>query len=148
MRAAIDAATKEAMKAQDKTRLVTLRMMSSAIKNAEIEARGQGKELTEDALLSLMQKLVKQRQESAELYDKGGRAELAANERAEIGIIQSFLPQQMSEEETRAAIEAAIAESGAEGMKDMGKVIGVLKGKYPGRMDFGKVSGVVRSMLA
>lgn len=148
MRAAVDAATKEAMKAQDKTRLVTLRMMSAAIKNAEIEARGQGKDLTEDALLSLMQKLVKQRQESAELYDKGGRAELAANERAEIGIIQSFLPQQMSEEETRAAIEAAIAESGAEGMKDMGKVIGVLKGKYPGRMDFGKVSGVVRGMLA
>src|SRR5690606_24051844 len=87
MRAAIDAATKEAMKAQDKARLGVLRMMSAAIKNADIESRAQGKDLTDDALLGILQKLVKQRQESAEIYDKGGRPELAANERAEIVVI-------------------------------------------------------------
>src|SRR5665213_3855784 len=96
--------TKQAMKSGDKPRLSTLRLMSSAIKNAEIEGRTSGKgEVSDDALLGLLQKLVKQRQESAELYDKGARPELAAAERAEIVVIQSFLPQQMSEEETRAA---------------------------------------------
>jgi uncharacterized protein YqeY len=140
--------TKQAMKSGDKPRLSTLRMMSSAIKNADIEARTQGKdEPNEDALLGLLQKLIKQRQESAELYDKGARPELAAAERGEIAVIQSFMPQQMSEEETRAAIAAAIKETGAASPKDMGKVMAALKAAYAGKMDFGKASGTVKGML-
>jgi uncharacterized protein YqeY len=140
--------TKQAMKGGDKPRLSTLRLMSSAIKNAEIEGRTSGKgEVSDEALLGLLQKLVKQRQESAELYDKGARPELAAAERAEIVVIQSFLPQQMSEEETRAAIADAIKETGAASVKDMGKVMAVLKARYTGKMDLGKAGGAVKSML-
>ncbi len=128
--------TKLAMKSGDKARLSTLRLVSSAIKNADIEARTQGKEPTDDALLGLLQKLVKQRQESAELYDKGARPELAAAERAEITVIQSFLPQQMSEEETRAAIAGAIAETAATSVKDMGKVMAALRARYAGPHGF------------
>ncbi|HEY5081652.1 MAG TPA: GatB/YqeY domain-containing protein [Bauldia sp.] len=140
--------TKQAMKSGDKPRLSTLRLMSSAIKNAEIEGRTSGKgEVSDDALLGLLQKLVKQRQESAELYDKGARPELAAAERAEIVVIQSFLPQQMSEEETRAAIADAIKETGAASVKDMGKVMAALKARYTGKMDLGKAGGIVKAML-
>lgn len=140
--------TKQAMKSGDKPRLSTLRLMSSAIKNAEIEGRTSGKgEVSDDALLGLLQKLVKQRQESAELYDKGARPELAAAERAEIVVIQSFLPQQMSEEETRAAIADAIKETGAASVKDMGKVMAALKARYTGKMDLGKAGGTVKAML-
>lgn len=140
--------TKAAMKSGDKARLSTLRMVASAIKNAEIEARTSGKgEVTDETLLPLLQKLVKQRQESAELYDKGARPELAANERAEIAVIQSFLPQQMSEDEVRAAIAAAIKEAGATSARDMGKVMAALKTKYAGKMDFAKASGTVKGML-
>jgi uncharacterized protein YqeY len=138
----------QAMKAQDKARLSTLRLVSAAIKNADIEARSQGKDAPgEDALLGLLQKLIKQRQESAELYDKGARPELAAAERAEIVVIQSFLPQQMSEEETRAAIAEAIKETGAASVKDMGKVMAALKTRHAGKMDFAKASGAVKTML-
>ena len=91
--------------------------------------------------------MIKQRQESVELYDKGGRAELAAQEREEIAIISAYLPQQMSDDEMKAAISAAIAEFGAAGMKDMGKVIGVLRAKFAGQMDFGKASGMVKAAL-
>jgi uncharacterized protein YqeY len=140
--------TKAAMKGGDKARLSTLRMVSSAIKNAEIEARTSGKgEVTDDSLLGLLQKLIKQRQESAELYDKGNRAELAAQERAEIAVIQSFLPQQMGEDEVRAAIAGAIKETSATSGKDMGKVMAALKAQYAGRMDFAKASGAVKAML-
>ena len=138
----------QAMKAQDKARLSTLRLVSAAIKNADIEARSQGKDApSEDALLGLLQKLIKQRQESAELYDKGARPELAAAERAEIVVIQSFLPQQMSEDETRAAIAEAIKETGAASVKDMGKVMAALKTRHAGKMDFGKASGALKAML-
>ena len=144
----INNAVKEAMKAKDERKLSTLRMMNAAIKNADIEARGQGKEpLNEAELMSLFQKMIKQRQESVELYDKGGRAELAAQEREEIAIISAYLPKQMSEDEMKAAISAAIAETGAAGMKDMGKVIGVLRAKFAGQMDFGKASGMVKAAL-
>ena len=140
--------TKQAMKSGDKARLSALRLVSSAIKNLDIEARTQGKgEPNEDALLGLFQKLIKQRHESAELYDKGARPELAAAERAEIAVIQSFLPQQMSEDETRAAIAAAIKDTGAMTGKDMGKVMAALKAAYAGKMDFGKASGAVKAML-
>jgi uncharacterized protein YqeY len=148
MREKISAAVKDAMLKGDKQRLSTLRMVSAAIKNADIEARGQGKEPPgTDALLGLLQKLIKQRQESADLYDKGGRPELAANERAEIATIQAFLPSQLGEAEAKAAIAEVIEEVGASGPKDMGKVMAALKAAYPGRMDFAKASGLVKSML-
>jgi len=141
--------TKQAMKAGDKARLSTLRMVSSAIKNLDIEGRAQGKEAApDDQLMGVLQKLVKQRQESAELYDKGGRPELAAAERAEIEVIQSFLPKQMGEDEVNAAITTAIAKTGAAGMKDMGKVIAELRASYAGQMDFGKASALVKAKLA
>jgi uncharacterized protein YqeY len=144
----INNAVKDAMRAKDERKLSTLRMVNSTIKNADIEARGQSKPPLSDAdLLSLLQKMIKQRQESVELYDKGGRAELATQEREEIAIITAYLPQQMSEDETKSAIAAEIAATGAAGMKDMGKVIAALKAKYAGQMDFGKASGLVKAAL-
>jgi uncharacterized protein YqeY len=148
LRDAINDGLKEAMKSKDARRVSTLRLVNSAIKNADIEARGAGKEpLGDDALLGLLQKMIKQRQESVELYDKGGRADLAGQEREEIAIIQGFLPQQMSEDEMKAAIAAAVKEAGAASMKDMGRVMTLLRERYAGRMDFGKVSGVLKAAL-
>jgi uncharacterized protein YqeY len=144
----INNAVKEAMKAKEERKLSTLRMVNSSIKNADIEARGQGKQpLSDEDILSLLQKMIKQRQESVELYDKGGRAELAAQEREEIAVISAYLPKQMSEDEVKAAIATVIKDTGAAGMKDMGKVIGALKSKYAGQMDFGKASGLVKAAL-
>ena len=149
LRESINKALTEAMKAKNERTVSTLRMVNSSLKNADIEARGQSKPPLSDAdVLSLLQKMIKQRQESVELYEKGGRAELAAQEREEIGIISSYLPKQMSDDEINAAIKSAIAETGAAGMKDMGKVIGVLRGKYAGQMDFGKASGLVKAALS
>jgi uncharacterized protein len=145
----INSALKEAMKAGDARRVSTLRLVNAALKNADIEARGQGKApLGDDDMLSLLQKMIKQRHESVELYDKGGRAELAQQEREEIAIISAYLPKQMSEDEIEAAISDAISDTGASGMKDMGKVIAALKGKFAGKMDFAKASGLVKAMLA
>ncbi len=149
LRENINNAVKEAMKAKNERALSTLRMVNSTIKNADIEARGQGKPPLSDAdLLAVLQKMIKQRQEAVELYEKGGRAELAAQEREEIAIISSYLPKQMSEEEVKSAIAGAIAETKAAGIKDMGKVIATLKSKYAGQMDFGKASGLVKAALA
>jgi len=149
LRDQINDAVKAAMKSQDKLRLSTLRLVNAAIKNADIEARGAGKDALADAdILGLLQKLIKQRQESVELYDKGGRAELAEQERGEIAIISGFLPQQLSDAEAKEAIAGVIRETGAAGMKDMGKVIAALKARYAGRMDFAKASALVKSMLA
>ena len=148
MRQRIADALKQAMKSQDRARLSALRMVSAAITNADIEARGQGKAaIGDDALLSLLGKLVKQRQEAAELYDKGGRAELAAQERAEIAVIRAFMPEQMSDDDVRAAIAAAIRETGAASVKDMGKVMAALKATHAGKMDFAAASGLVKQML-
>ena len=145
----INNAVKEAMKAKAERKLSTLRMVNSTIKNADIAARGEGKPPLGDAdILSVLQKMIKQRQELVELYDKGGRAELAAQEREEIEIISAYLPKQMSEADVKAAIASAISETGAAGMKDMGKVVGVLKAKYAGQMDFGKASGLVKAALS
>jgi uncharacterized protein YqeY len=145
----INNSLKAAMKAKDERRISTLRLVNSALKNADIEARGQGKgPLSDDELLGLLQKMVKQRHESIELYEKGGRPELAQQERDEIAIIAAYLPKQMSEDEVKAAIAQAIQETGAAGMKDMGKVISALKGKYAGKMDFAKVSALVKGMLS
>ena len=148
LRDQINDAVKAAMKSQDKLRLSTLRLVNAAIKNADIEARGAGKDALADGdILGLLQKLIKQRQESIELYDKGGRAELAEQERGEIAIISGFLPQQLSDAEAKEAIAGVIRETGAAGMKDMGKVIAALKARYAGRMDFAKASALVKSML-
>ena len=145
----INNALKVAMKAQDVRRVSTLRMVNSTIKNADIEARGAGKgPLGDDELNAVMAKMIKQRQESVELYDKGGRADLAGQEREEIAIISSFLPQQLSEDEIKAAVAEAVKETGAAGMKDMGRVMGALKQRYTGKMDFAKAGGLVKAQLA
>ncbi|CAA2140817.1 GatB/YqeY domain-containing protein [Methylobacterium bullatum] len=148
LRARLTTEMKEAMKAGDKAKLATVRMIQAALKDKDIEARGLGKEpASEEEILALLQKMIKQRNESAGVYEQGGRPELAETERAEAAIIAGYLPQQMDEAETRAAIEAAVAETGAAGPKDMGKVIAALKGKFAGRMDFGKASGLVKDVL-
>ncbi|WP_296709286.1 GatB/YqeY domain-containing protein [Rhodoblastus sp.] len=139
---------KLAMKAGEKRRVETIRMITAALKDKDIEARGAGKEVSEDDILALLQKLVKSRQESMEIYDKNGRPELAAQEREEIAVIATFLPQQMNDADVAAAIQAAIAETGAASIKDMGKVIAQLKARYAGKMDFGKASGLVKAALA
>ena len=145
----INNALKDAMKAKNERAVSTLRMVNSSLKNADIEARGAGKGPLGDAeLLALLQKMIKQRQESVELYEKGGRADLVRQEQEEIAIISAYLPKQMSEPEMTAAIEAAIKDTGAAGMKDMGKVIGALRGKYAGQMDMAKASGIVKAKLA
>jgi uncharacterized protein len=144
----INNALKDAMKARDERRVSTLRLVNSALKNADIEARGQNKgPLGDDELLALLAKMIKQRQESIELYEKGGRAELAQQERDEIAIITAYLPKQMSDAEVRIAITQAIADANASSMKDMGKVIAALKARHAGQMDFGKVSPLVKELL-
>jgi uncharacterized protein YqeY len=148
LRTSINDALKDAMKARDERRVSTLRMMNAAIKNADIEARGQGKgPLNEAELLSLLQKLIKQRQESAELYEKGGRPELAQKEREEIAIISSYLPRQMSDAEAGAAIAAIVHEINAQSMKDMGRVMAALRERFAGKMDFGKASAKIKELL-
>ena len=149
MREKITQDVKTAMKAGEKDRLSTLRMMQAAIKDRDIANRGLGKEAAgDDELLQLLTKMVKQREESAAIYDKGGRPELAAKEREEIGFIQAYMPRQLSDDETKSAIAAIIAETGAASIKDMGKVMAELRAKYSGQMDFGKASGVIKSLLS
>jgi uncharacterized protein len=140
---------KTAMKAGEKPRVSTIRLIQAALKDKDIEARGLGKDpLSDDDILALLQKMTKQRQESISIYEANGRPELAAGERAEVAIISEFLPQQLGEDEMRAAIKAAVADTGATSVKDMGKVIGKLRADYAGRMDFGKASGMVKEALA
>lgn len=149
LREDIQNAIKEAMKNHEVERLSTVRMILAGVKEKDVDARGKGKECASDAdLLSMMQTMIKQRQESAKMYRDGGREELAAKEEAEISVIQGFLPKQMSESEVEEAVRAAIVETGAASMKDMGKVMGALKEKYAGQMDFGAVSGKIKAMLS
>ena len=149
LREKINDGMKDAMKSQDKLRLSTLRLVNAAIKNADIEARGQGKGPLADAdLLALMQKMIKQRQESIELYEKGGRAELAAQEREEIAIISAYLPKQMSDAEAGAAISTIIQEINAQTMKDMGRAMAALRERFAGKMDFGKASAKIKELLS
>jgi uncharacterized protein len=148
MREKITEDVKTAMKAGEKDKLSTLRMMQAAIKDRDIANRGLGKEAAaDDELLQLLTKMVKQREESAAIYDKGGRPELAAKEREEIGFIQAYMPKQLSDDEIKLAIAAIIAETGAVSIKDMGKVMAELRAKFSGQMDFGKASGVIKSLL-
>jgi uncharacterized protein YqeY len=147
LRERLQGAVKDAMRAKEAERLSTLRMISSAIKDREIAARGEGAEVGEGDILALLGKMVKQRQESAKAYAVGGRAELEAKELNEIKVIGEFLPQQLDAEQVAAAIAAAVAEAGATSIKDMGKVMAVLKAKYTGQMDFGAVGALIKAQL-
>ena len=144
----INKALTEAQKAKTERTVSTLRMVNSTLKNADIEARTTGKPLGDAEVLSILQKMIKQRQESVEMYKKGARPDLVKQEEEEIAVISAYLPKQMSDAEVSAAIDAAVAETGAAGMKDMGKVIGVLRAKFAGQMDFGKASGLVKAKLS
>lgn len=141
-------ALKDAMKNKDMATVSAVRLIIAGLKEKDVTARGAGKECASDAdLLSMMQTMIKQRNESAKIYKEGNRPELAAKEEAEIAVIERFLPKQMNEEETKAAITAAIAKTGAAGMKDMGKVMAELKSAYAGQIDMGKASGLIKTML-
>ena len=140
---------KEAMKAKDAERLSTVRLIQAAIKDRDIANRGTGKEqASDDEILQILAKMVKQRDESAKIYEENSRPELAVKERAEIVVIQDFMPKQLSESEVRANVSAIIAETGAAGAKDMGKVMAALKERYAGQMDFAKASATVKELLS
>jgi len=148
MREKINDDLKTAMKAGEKERVATLRLVNAAIKTADIEARPSGKDKISDAdILTVLAKMVKQRRDSIEQFTSGGRPDLADKEQAEIAVIEAYLPQQMDEAATKDAIAAAIKETGAAGPKDMGRVMGVLKAKYAGQMDFGKASALTKDLL-
>jgi len=150
MRERVNTALKDAMRSKAADRLSTLRLINAAIKDKDIAARGLGDDeagVSNGDILAIMGRMVKQRQESARAYEEGGRLELAEKELSEIKIIEEFLPKQLSEDEAEAAVDAAIAQVGAQSIRDMGKVMGVLKAKYMGRMDFGKVGPVVKNRL-
>lgn len=149
MRERINTALKDAMRAKEADRLSTLRLINAAIKDREIANRGEGEgeEVGEDAILAILGKMIKQRIESARIYEEGGRIELAEKERAEIRVIEEFLPRQLGEAEVEAAIGAAIEEVGAGSIRDMGKVMAVLKTRHAGQMDFAKVGGAVKARL-
>jgi uncharacterized protein YqeY len=147
MREKITQDLKDAMKAGARAKVDALRLINAALKDKDIEARGAGKTLTEEDVLGLLQKMIKSRQESLEIYEKAARADLAEKERGEIEVISAYLPQQLSEAETAEAVKAAIAEVGAASIKDMGKVVAALKAKYTGRMDFGRASAAVKAAL-
>lgn len=148
-RSELNAAMKEAMKNKNQTALSTIRLINAALKDRDITARGNGKAdgVDEAEILSMLQSMIKQRQESAKTYCDAGREELAEREEAEIEVIKQFLPQQLSEDEVKAAIETIVADTGAESIKDMGKVMGVLKSQYAGQVDMGKAGGLVKEIL-
>ena len=149
IRDTIKAAQVSAMKAGDKPRLAAVRLILAKIKDKDIELRTAATTPDDDALVvDVLRKMAKQRRESITLYEQGGRQELAEVEKAELAVIEEFLPQQLGEDEVKAAIAAIIAETGASGMKDMGKVVAALKAAHSGKMDFGKVSALVKAALA
>lgn len=149
MRDKLSAALKDAMRAKEVDRLSTLRLIHAAIKDRDIAARGEGQDgpVSDDVILGLLGRMVKQRQESARAYEEGARLELAAKELAEIRIIEEYLPQQLTEAESAKALDAAIAEVGASTIRDMGKVMAALKARYTGQMDFGRVGPLVKERL-
>lgn len=149
MRSRVNAALKDAMRAKEADRLSTLRLISAAIKDRDIAARGEGDDggVGDDDVLGILGKMVKQRQESARAYEEGGRLELAEKELGEIKVIEEFLPRQLTQDEADAAVDAAIAEVGAQTIRDMGKVMAALKSRYAGQMDFGRVGPMVKDRL-
>ncbi|HEY6577855.1 MAG TPA: GatB/YqeY domain-containing protein [Rhizomicrobium sp.] len=150
LRVEFNDALKDAMKARDQRRVSTLRMVLAALKDRDIANRtGENRAgIGDDEILTLLAKMIKQREESASAYESGGRPELAAGERDEIAIIRAFQPRQMTEQETRDAVSATLAETGASAMKDMGRVMAALKQHYAGQMDFGRAGGMVKELLA
>lgn len=149
IRSQLNEALKAAMKDRDSVATSTLRLILAALKDRDIAARGRGNTegIDDTEILSLLQTMIKQRRESITLYEQGGRLDLAEQEGEEIAVIEKFLPRQMSEEETRQAVDAVIAEIGAAGIKDMGRTMTELRSRYAGRMDFGKASGLVKATL-
>ncbi len=149
LRTRVTDALKDAMRSKEADRLATLRLINAAIKDKDISLRADGDDRTvgDDDVLVILGRMVKQRQESARAYEEGGRLELAEKERSEIKVIETFLPKQMDEAETEAAVTAAIAHVGAESLRDMGKVMAELKANYTGQMDFGKVGPLVKDRL-
>jgi uncharacterized protein YqeY len=150
LRAQLTDAMKEAMKAKDAKRLSTVRLVLAALKDRDIAARSEtNKDLvSDDDILTLLAKMIKQREESATAFDAGNRPELAVGEREEIAIIRSFMPAQMDEAAMKEAVKKVIAETGAASIKDMGKVMAVLKERYAGQMDFAKASATVKELLS
>ncbi|MBC6438711.1 MAG: GatB/YqeY domain-containing protein [Rhodobacteraceae bacterium] len=150
LRERITSAMKSAMKEQDAPRLSTLRLINAAIKDHDINARAKGNHdgVDDASVRQILGKMVKQRQESTQAYEEGGRLELAAGEQAEIAVIKEFLPRQLSEAEIAVAIQDAITGTGARDIRDMGRVMGALKSKYSGQMDFGRVGPMVKDHLA
>ncbi|MBW9062638.1 GatB/YqeY domain-containing protein [Rhizobium herbae] len=149
MRDQLAAALKDAMKSKNAERLSTIRLVQAEIKSRDIANRGAGKgDASDDEILQILAKMVKQREESAKIYEENARPELAAKERAEIAVVQDFMPKQLSEAEVRANVAAAIAETAAAGPKDMGKVMAVLKERYAGQMDFARASATLKELLS
>jgi len=149
MRKRLSEAQKDAMRAKDKPRLSTLRLVNAAIKDRDIAARSEANPdgVSNAEILSILAKMIKQRQDSAIAYEEAGRIEQGEGERAEIVVIEEFLPRQLSESEAEEAIKSAIAEVGATSIRDMGKVMGLLKSNYTGQMDFGKTGAAIKAML-
>ena len=148
MREEFAAQMKVALKAQDKRRVSTIRLIQAAIKDRDIANRGAGKEpVSDEEIMLILAKMVKQREESARMYEEGNRLELAEEEREEIEVIRTFMPQQVGEEQMRQLCARVVADVGADGLRDMGKCMNELKQRYPGRMDFSKASGVVKTLL-
>lgn len=150
MREAITKALKEAMRGKDDRAVSTMRLILAALKDRDIAARAKGNSggISDDEILQMLQSMVKQRRDSIEMYEKGGRLELAEGEREEIAVIERFLPKQMSDEEIDTAVRDVIREMGADGLKQMGAVMGELRTRYAGQMDFGKASPIVKSVLS
>ena len=149
LREELQKALKESMLAHDAATTSAVRLIIAGQKEKDVEARGKGaKEATDAELMAMMQSMIKQRHDSIKMYLDGNRPELADKEKAEIAVIERFLPKQMSEEEATAAIRAIIAETGALSMKDMGKVMGALKSKYAGQLDMGKANGIIKGLLS
>jgi uncharacterized protein YqeY len=149
MRSRVNSALKQAMKDKDAARLSTLRLINAAIKDRDIAARGEGNEtgVGDDEVLAIFGKMTKQRQESARAYEEGGRLDLSEREREEISVIEEFLPKQLDADEVAAAVNKAVKDAGATSIRDMGKVMAELKGRYTGRMDFSKVGPMVKDRL-
>jgi uncharacterized protein YqeY len=150
LRTRLNDTLKTAMKAHDSCAVSTIRLVLAAVKDRDIAARGQGgdEKISEEQILEVLQKMVRQRRESIEMYAKGGRQDLVDREKREIEVIEGFLPKALEEAEAREAVEAVIAELGAESIKQMGQVMAELKSRYPGRMDLGKASALVKERLA
>jgi uncharacterized protein YqeY len=150
LRTRLNTSVKQAMRDKDSARLSTLRLINAAIKDRDIAARGEGNEngVRDDEVLGILGKMVKQRKDTAKTYEEGGRLDLAERELSEIGVIEEFLPRKLTDEEVAQAVDAAVAETGASSIRDMGRVMGALKSKYTGQMDFGTVGGMVKDRLS